>query len=279
MPDEAGPIAQGVISAGITGLNAITKGGPRRQYKWAKKYANYANEMNRKNAEWQLEQNKAILADQRAYDSPAQKMQRLKEAGLNPHLAYENVGGMNSPMINMSSLPAANYGHVDTSYSEIGSDFMNAQMAQTQMGLTNQKISESETKQQVMEAQEQLLKANPQMRPAYVDALVKQLEATAAIKAKESAWFTEQTWRSTGEGLDKQLTRQSNGWTKMDKELEILFQKYKLNEADQQVKARTIESKDWENDVKEIQSKWLKDGEITPQHIYQAIMMMLMKLR
>lgn len=273
MADENGGIPSGYISAAVTGLNAITKGGPRRQYKWAKKYANYANEMNRKNAEWQLEQNKAILADQRAYDSPAQKMQRLKEAGLNPHLAYENVGGMNSPMINMSSLPAANYGHVDTSYSDIGSDFLNAEMAQTQMGLSNQKISESQTKQAVMEAQEDLIRANPQMRPAYVDAMVKQMEATAALKQQEKRWMHTKVSDS-----EKGYYGYEQGFIKMEKELDILFQKYKLGEADLKVRAQIIEGKDWENDLKEVQAKWMKEQDITPQHIYQGIIILLGKL-
>jgi hypothetical protein len=271
---EPSSIVTAAIPAITAGVNAISRGGPRRQFKWGKKMIAYQNEVNRANAEWTLAQNRAILEEQRAYDSPSAKMARLKAAGLNPFLAYEGVGQMNSPMINMNSLPAANMGHIDTSYGNIGSEVMDAALAQTQMGMTNQKIEESKTKQALIQAQEELVKANPQMRPAYVDALVKQVEATAALKQQEKRWSE---WSVTDP--ERGYIGYQQGYIKMDKELELLFQKYNLNNADQKVKAQIIESKDWENDIKEIQSKWLKDGEITPQHIYQGLMMLLMKLR
>lgn len=273
MADYSAPI----IAAVTTGLNAAAKGGPKRQYKWSKKMAAYSNKLNKENAEWQLAANRQLAAEQREYDSPKMQMQRWLEAGMNPHLAYSqgNPGNMNSP-VTMSSIPSPNYGHIDTSYSDVGSDFLQSELMQTQMGLGNQRINESKAKQGVIEAQEELIRANPHMRPAYVDALVKQLQSTAAIKAKEAEWFNSQEWRATGHG---EMTRQSNGWFKMDAELEKLFKDLGLKDADQKVKAQIIESKQFENQLKEIQVKWLKDGEITPQHIYQALMMMLMKLR
>lgn len=273
---EENNIPTGVISAVTSAADMITRGGPRRQFKWGRRMLDYQNKVNRANAEWQLAQNRLLADEQRLYDSPKMQMARWKEARMNPHLAYSqgNPGNMNSP-VTMSGIPAANFGHIDTSYPNPVKEFLGAEMMQTQMGLTNQKTDESRTKQTVMEAQASLLMNNPHMRPAYVDALVKQMESTAAIKQKEASWFTSQEWRETGRG---EMTRQSNGWTKMDAQLEQLFNQVGLQKADQKTKALIIESKEFENQLKEIQVKWMKDADITPQHIYQGLLLMLSKL-
>lgn len=266
------------IGAAVSGINAISRGGPRRQFKWSKKYAEYQNQLNRGNAEWTLAQNRALRDEQRQYDSPQAQMQRYIEAGLNPHLIYDKVTGVSSP-ISMGNLPAASGGNIDTSYGNIASEAMQAELMQTQLGVSNQKIAESKSKEEVNKAQEELIRANPQMRSAYVDAMVLQMEATAALKDQEKRYLVDNAV-SKGSGTYTDMAAlNSVGMQKMAMELDLLAQKYDLGKADQKVKAEIIESKGWENDLKEVQARWLKDGDITPQHIYQGIMMLLMKLR
>lgn len=268
-------IPSGVISAVTSAADMITRGGPRRQFKWGRKMLDYQNKVNRANAEWQLAQNRLLANEQRLYDSPKMQMARWKEAGMNPHLAYSqgNPGNMNSP-VTMSGIPAANFGHIDTSYPNPVKEFLGAEMMQTQMGLTNQKVEESRTKQAVMEAQKSLLEANPFMRPQYVNALVSQLEATAALKQQEKRWML-----TSVSDADKGYVGYQQGYIKMNKELDLLFQKFDLQKADQKVKAEIIEGKEFDNALKEIQNQWMKDGQITPEHIRQAIMSILGKLR
>lgn len=61
-------------------------------------------------------------------------------------------------------------------------------------------------------------------------------------------------------------------------EITQLEQRLKLNTSDLKVKAEIIESKEFENALKEIQVKWMKDAEITPQHVYQGIMLLMQGL-
>lgn len=67
------------------------------------------------------------------YNTPAAQMQRLKDAGVNPHLAYSNGAPMNTsnaaPSSSASSMPAGVAPHVDTN-NLMQSMFMEKQMAQ-----------------------------------------------------------------------------------------------------------------------------------------------------
>lgn len=75
------------------------------------KFQRQTNQGNNLNA-WLMAraQRKAALMDwnrENAYNSPAQQMQRLKEAGLNPHLVYGNGANVTAGSINSSSAPVA----------------------------------------------------------------------------------------------------------------------------------------------------------------------------
>jgi len=82
LPDIAQPI-----------FNAITSGGPRRQFKWNMRAAYKQNEMNLENQRNTLATNLRLQKEQRMYDSPEEQMRRYKEAGLNPHLIYGGGSG------------------------------------------------------------------------------------------------------------------------------------------------------------------------------------------
>lgn len=275
MPEEAkdgnnNGWMQAAMSGLMSGISALGKGGPKRGYKYYKKTANFQNELNRKNAEWVLAQNRILSEEQRKYDSPEQQMERFRQAGLNPHLAYSqgNVGNMNSP-VTMGSIPSVQGGHIDTSYPDIAGDFQKYQLMQSQAGLTNAKIEESTIKQDVLKAQKDVLQANPYLKPAYVNAIVDGLEATAKMKQQEATFLTSEY---------KYEAISTQGEKKMLLELEQLAQKVGLNQADLSIKAKILESKEFQNALQEIQLKWLKDGEVTPQHIYQGIMLLLQKM-
>lgn len=78
MPIPAAALFAGGVNLAGQGLNALFQGGQnRKQRKWAEKQYD--------------KQRRDALMDrdyQNWYDSPSEQMRRLKEGGLNPHLAY-----------------------------------------------------------------------------------------------------------------------------------------------------------------------------------------------
>lgn len=264
-----------------TGLDAITRGGPRRQYKWAKKYANFENKMNRANAEWTLAQNRELQAQQRLYDSPIEQRKRMEAAGYNPNLFYGMGNSGASQAVAMDAISPVRLGQPQSSYGELGSALMQSHMQQAQMGMIEQKQVESQQKTELLQAQEQLIQANPYMRPAYVDAMVKQLQAVADLKAREESWSsTRQTEQSTDESGNPVFTvRASNGYRKMNEELKLLEQRFHLSEADQKIKAKILESKEFQNAILEIEKKWKADGDLSPQVIMDGIFKLISVLR
>lgn len=258
-------VAQGVIAAS----QAITRGGPRRQYKWNKRAMEDANRLNRENAQWQNEQNLAFQREQREYDSPQSQMSRYKAAGLNPHLIYGTgsaASGAAFP-INSGGIAPARLDAPSASYPDIAGSFMQAGQGLAQIELTQQRSAESGLKQEAIEIQNAISRANPMLSPSVAEWVRTSMEETARLKALES-----RAWMST-RGRDYMAISE-----KVNKELELMGQKIGLNDADQRIRNKILESKEFENALKEIQVKWLKDSEVTPQHIYQALLMMLSKM-
>lgn len=261
---------QAAMSGLIAGGQAITKGGPKRQYKYNKKMASYQNKLNRQNAEWVLAQNQKLLQEQRIYDSPESQMLRYRDAGLNPHLIYDKVAGTNTP-ISMGNIPGVQMGSVDASYPDIAGDFMHAQLAQTQMGLTEAKTIESEARQELMGLQRAIAATNPMLNPSVYERTIDVLMSTGELKLKEQSYLMQS--RSNIEGGGDERFKQ-----KIDQEIEAMAQKLGLNTKDLEIKNKILQSKEYENALKEIQLKWMKDADITPQHIYQGLMLLLTKM-
>lgn len=241
-------IAQGINIAG----NAI---GANRQEKANKELAAY-----------QYDRNLEMMHYQNIYNSPRNQMARFKEAGLNPNLVYgQGTSG------NMSSAPSyPDIGRVDyqSMFADVGTKLMQSKLMQAQADLTKQKTVESGVKQDLAKAQTNLVKANPYLNSAYVNSMVSLLESSARLKENEA-----------GVLLETQFGHQwTRGQEKIIKEIEILSQRFDLNKADQAIKARVLESKEFQNALQQIQVEWMKDGEITPQHIFQGIMMILQKM-
>lgn len=231
--------------------------------------------VNKRAARLQHKHNMELLKYQLDYNTPANQMARYKEAGLNPNLVYNqgNPGNMQSA----PSYPEVKVPDYQSITSGLGSQLADltvkasqAKLLSTQADLNKVKADESAVKQDLMRAQRDLVKANPYMKPEYINSMVLQLESAAKLKQQEASFYTDWT---TENGV-----RWQRGYLKMQKELELLSQKMNLNDADLKVKAEIIQSKEFQNALQEIQVKWMKDGDITSQHIYTGIMMMLGKL-
>lgn len=202
---------------------------------------------------------------QNAYNTPESQRTRYENAGFNPNLTHSqgNPGNMSQPP------QSANY---QMALADIGTKLQQAKLMESQSNLTDQKIVESGVKQDLMKSQESLVKANPYLNKDYVSAMVTQLSSAAAMKAQEADFMLSKTQDdSTG-------VRWERGFLKLQRELDVIGQRFQLQTADQQIKAKVLESKEFQNALQEIQLKWMRDQEITPQHIYQGIMMLLSKM-
>lgn len=203
--------------------------------------------------------NMRLAQYQNEYNSPVNQMKRFAEAGLNPNLVYSqgNAG-------NMSPITPTNW---QGAFGNPGSEFVQSELQQTQADVGQQKIDESKTKQAVMEAQKKVLEANPYLSPEYLNAMVTSMVANAKMKENEAKFYLNQ-------GQDGQ----NLGFVKLQRELDALGQRLNLNTADQKMKAEILKSQEFQNALREIQVKWMKDGDITPQHMLNGIMLLLSKL-
>lgn len=265
------PVTGQVIATGVIAASqAITRGGPRRQYKWNKKAAEDANRMNQQNADRQNAQNLAFQREQREYDSPAAQMARYKEAGLNPHLIYGSGAGASGGVfpIDAAGIAPARLDAPDASYPDIAGSYVQASQALAQTDLARSRTAESGLRQEAIEIQNAISKTNPMLSPSVAEWVRASMEETARLKALESRqWMTGAYGKETYKFQEK-----------INAELEQMSQKIGLNSADQSIRNKILESKEFENALKEIQVKWLKDSEVTPQHIYQALLLMLSKM-
>lgn len=275
MPGPIAPIVAGLVS---TGINAVSKGGPRRQYKWNKKLAEYQNEVNRANAEWAYQKEMELRQWQLEYDSPAAQMKRFKDAGLNPNLIYGQgtPGNMGSPN-HYPNIPGVNIGSVDAgSLGNLGTDFQQARLMASQADLTRVRTEKVSYDKELTQAQTAVTKANPYLAEGYVQSLVTQLKATADLKSQERNWMLSPSQEiingiPNGDGP-------ARGYVKMSEELRQLQTRFKLQEGDLKLKAEILQSKEFQNALQKIQVEWMRDAEITPQHIYQGIFMLLQSL-
>lgn len=268
-PATGAIVAQGAIAA----TQAITRGGPRRQYKWNKRAAEDTNAMNRENAIWALEENKKLQNEQRIYDSPAAQMARYKAAGLNPHLIYGSGSSAGSAFpISTQGIGPSRIDAPNASYPDVAGSFLQAGQTLAQTGLTNAKQEESISKMSLMDAQTALLKNNPYYDAGSAQALTSSMMAVARAKEQDANWATQ-----TVAGVQ-------NGNRKLDAALQSLFNKnflegYSLESAgkDVDIKAQILKSKEFENEMNDLKRKFMQDGDISPGMIIEFLKSIFLK--
>lgn len=270
-PVTGGLVAQGVIAAS----QAVSRGGPRRQYKWNKRAAQDTNAMNRDNALWALEENKKIQNEQRVYDSPENQMSRYKNAGLNPHLIYGSGSSAGSAFpISTQGIAPSRIDAPSASYPDVAGSFLQAGQSLAGTQLSQQRTEESESRSALIDIQVDIAKTNPMLDPGVYKSLIASMSAVADAKASEAktAWMI----REKTDGANWE--RYTLGSKKMEAEVDALTQKLGLNDADLKIRNQIFESKEFENAIKEVQMKWIRDGELTSQHIWQGLMIILSRM-
>lgn len=195
------------------------------------------------------------------YNSPKNQRSRYMEAGMNPNLAY----GQGSP----GSMDTPRGMDAQMIWADLGTKVQQARYLSAQADLTNTKVDESGVKQDLMRAQKSLVDANPYLVPGHVESIVSNMESVARLKKQESD-FMLSGQQSTG--------ATTQGQAKMMLQINRIAQQFELGEQDKEIKAKIIQSKEFQNALQQIQVEWMRDKEITPQHIYLGIMMLLQKM-
>lgn len=263
----------GLISDIIPGIapivQGITQGGPRRQYKWNRRAMFDANALNVQNQERILQQNLRIQQEQREYDSAAAQMARYKAAGLNPHLIYGSGGGAGGAFpVEAGNLPGANLQPPSARWPDVASSFLSAGQTIANTELAQARQGEVEMNTALKEIQIDIAKTNPMLNPSVAQWVAASMMDTARLKSFES-----RRW------MDRYGERnQTRVEQRMEMEIEALSQRIGLNTADLSIKNKILESKIFENAVKQIQVDWLKDGDMSPEHIRQGLMLILSKM-
>lgn len=256
-----------VLGSGLQTAAAMIM--PRVQYKWNKRAAEDSNTMNRENALWALEQNKKIQEEQRLYDSPAEQMKRYKDAGLNPALIYGGgaaASGGTFP-VNFGSIAPSRVDAPQVPTPDPVGSYMRLSQMSAQNELTEAKTLESGAKTEFSKMQRAIAATNPMLDPGVYNDTIFQLQQVANLKGNQAMYM-----RHIDESGNARYTR------KIDMEIEKMAQEIGLNTSDLAIKNKILQSKEYQNALMAIQKKWMEDGDITPQHIYQGIMLLLGKM-
>lgn len=258
-------IVPAIMGAASLAQNLIQSGAQKRE--------------NRSLAQFQDAANTRYTQQMLEYNSPANQMQRYKEAGLNPHLIY----GQGTP--GNQSTPQQHPGVRPRDFSQM----LNVAQIVNQTRMTDSQITAQQANTLKATAQAELTKLqalvaqkNPLLNEGSYNAIISSLISTADIKASEmKIKGQEADWRTKGieiTGKDGDYYKGTLGARKMDQELQLLEQKFQLGTTDQAIKAKILESKEFQNAIMEVQKKFMTDFDITPQHIVTFIQLLLMKL-
>lgn len=222
---------------------------------------------NRELAEFQADANERYMQEQNSYNTPKAQMARYADAGLNPHLIY----GQGTPGNQASSLSYPDIGRVD--YQQIGANlspqFNQSLLAQSQVQANNAKTRQTYAMTELNRMQTRLIESNPLLNDEGFKATIDGLKATAELKAQQSA----------GQIIQNQVANMSAGHqvNKVFREVQLLEQRFNLGTQDGAIKAEILKSKEFSNAILEVQKNFMTDGDITPQHILQFIMLLLTK--
>lgn len=220
-------------------------------------------------AQFEAAQNAQLQAEQNAYNSPAAQMQRYQDARLNPNLIY----GQGTPGNQPSVIPYPSITPTDMSLDaglfQAAALANSGRSTSSQIKANSASVGLKTAQTELSKLQAAVIARNPALNDEGYKAMIDGLIASASLKEAQA--------RKEGTLADWQQMQSSAGYEKIQKEIAVLDQKYKLSEVDKDVKAQILKSKEFQNDILEVQKNFMKEGDITPQHIVQFIQMLIMK--
>lgn len=262
MPAWIAPVAMGIASLASQWF------GSRKQAKENKGLAEFQNDANAR-----------YLREQLEYDKPQNQMLRFQEAGLNPNLIYGqgSAGNQSSPQQSADIKPS-DYQRMGEALPLINQ----TALANSQVQAQNAKTVHTYQLTQLAKIQASVLAANPALNEAGFNAMIDSLVATAESKRAEANIATETAnWFSGKKSMkiDGVEMHGPAGVLKMETELKLLEQRFRLGELDGKVKAEVINGKEFQNYILEMQQRFLKNGDINSQHVLDFVKLLMMKIK
>lgn len=240
----------------------------RKEYFNKKKLMNIAYEKDLEN--WRR---------QNEYNTPAAQRKRFEDAGLNVALMYGTGSASSGNASDYPKAPMVPPQELMSVYGNLGSDFMDAYanlaLKKSQTDLNNQKVDESGVKADLMKSQKAVTDANPYLDSKYLNAVVQIMTNTAELKQSERNHLlsSDTPDKAREHGETRSVHQQM-----INAQLQNLVSKYSLDQADQKLKAEILRSTGFKADLEKIQLDWMNNGDVTPQHIYQGILLLLSKM-
>lgn len=228
--------------------------------------ANKQNKANKGIANRQMEANKQLLREQLEYDKPVNQMARFQEAGLNPHLIY----GQGSPGNQGQPLKAPDYKAADySSLMNMVPVFNQARLTDSQVQAQNATTLQKNAMTELNKIQARVLEKNPLLDDEGFKATIDGLKNTALLKANQSE----------GQRLENFITDKSGGHQveKVFKEVQLLEAKFDLSQKDLAIRSEILKSKEFQNELLEVQKRFMADGEVSPGMILNFIQTLLLK--
>lgn len=237
---------------------------------------NQQGKENRKLAEFQANANERYLDKQLEYNTPANQMKRFQEAGLNPNLVYGqgNPGNQSAPLTYPEIKPR--------DFAQLSQQlplFNQTMLTQSQVSATNAQTVLRTAQAGVAKVQEEVLKANPALDTEGFKAIISNLVSGAQIKAAEaniatgkSNFLTKPFMRDTGDSYYKGTRLE----LQMEYELETLFKRFNILGQDSAIKAEVISQKEFQNAILELQQKFMRMEDISPENLLRFAQMILM---
>lgn len=221
-------------------------------------------------ARYQMSSQRKLIDRMNEYNSPKNQMSRFQDAGLNPHLIYGqgSPGNQSSPG-NAPDLRPRDFGMLMQSLGQAPMQVAQMRLLQSQTNAVNAKTEQTHAVAALNRLQAQVIEKNPLLDDDGFKAIIDGLKATAAIK-------TEQVTQNQAKSFVDQASA-GHQVSKIFKEIQLLEQRYKLSLLDEKLRAEVLKSKEFQNSILEIQKKFVADGEIGPQQIYQFINLLLNK--
>lgn len=222
-------------------------------------------------AQHQLDAQRQMQNEQNAYNTPEMQIKRFQDAGLNPNLIYgQGTPGNQPSSVNAPEWKARDYSQVMGNISSAIPLFNQTRLATSQVAAQNARTAQTMQLAELEKMQTQVTARNPLLNDDGFKAVIDGLKLTAANKAQDLKTGNISNW----------INSASAGWQvqKVQKEVDLLEQRFKLGQADQQIKSQVVKSKEFQNAILEVQKKFMVDGDIDSQHIYQFISLLLQKM-
>lgn len=258
-------VGAAISTAGNIGAGSVAS---RKEYFNRKKLMNMAYEKDLAN--WRL---------QNEYNHPYAQKRRLIDAGLNPALMYGSGSASTGNSSDYPKAPQIQPQELMSVYGNVGTNFMDMlstiKLKNSQADLNIQKKDESGTKAQLNKTQAAVAAANPYLDKRYLDSVVQIMVNTAELKQSERNQLLSS---DTPDAARTDPNGRSVHQQMINAQLQNLLSKYQLDQADQKLKAEILKSQGFKNDLQKIQVDWMQSGDVTPQHIYQGILLLLSKM-